>query len=231
MTYNKCMICGEKINSSLFCSEKCAYSSYAQNYKNYYGYNETTNARHKSDLLRFKYINQYLENLKGADILDIGATEGNVHKMLINSNANNFIYSLDFKGTPDFKVDLNNPKDLNKKFDIIIAGEIIEHLENPTSFINYCFRHLKTSGRLILTTPNSIGIQYLRNEAWCVSGEYPHINSFTIPMLCILLEQNGFRVQEKKKINAFWKNINPLQLIPFIIPKLKTDLLIVGEKE
>lgn len=47
---------------------------------------------------------------------------------------------------------------LNQKFDVIIAGELIEHLSNPGNFLDRCFEHLNENGILIITTPN----------AWCI---------------------------------------------------------------
>ena len=44
--------------------------------------------------------------------------------------------------------------DLDRKFDTIIAGEIIEHLDNPGQFLRNMFRHLKPGGRLVVSTPN-----------------------------------------------------------------------------
>lgn len=41
-----------------------------------------------------------------------------------------------------------------RAFDAIIAGEIIEHLENPHAFLRDCRSLLDTNGRLILSTPN-----------------------------------------------------------------------------
>ncbi len=43
---------------------------------------------------------------------------------------------------------------LNLKFDVIIAGELIEHLHNPGLFLNTLYEHLRDEGKLILTTPN-----------------------------------------------------------------------------
>ena len=43
---------------------------------------------------------------------------------------------------------------LNEEFDIIVAGELIEHLSNPGSFLEHAREHLKSDGRLVLTTPN-----------------------------------------------------------------------------
>ena len=45
--------------------------------------------------------------------------------------------------------------DLGRQFDTIIAGEIIEHLENPWAvFYKAVRKHLKRGGQLIITTPN-----------------------------------------------------------------------------
>lgn len=41
-----------------------------------------------------------------------------------------------------------------RKFDAILAGEIIEHLEQPYAFLRDCHSLLNTGGRIILSTPN-----------------------------------------------------------------------------
>jgi 2-polyprenyl-3-methyl-5-hydroxy-6-metoxy-1,4-benzoquinol methylase len=43
---------------------------------------------------------------------------------------------------------------LQKQFDTIIAGELIEHLENPGQFLRNMARHLRKDGVLFITTPN-----------------------------------------------------------------------------
>jgi 2-polyprenyl-3-methyl-5-hydroxy-6-metoxy-1,4-benzoquinol methylase len=45
--------------------------------------------------------------------------------------------------------------DLNgRRFDTVIAGDIIEHLENPGQFLRNVGRHLNDDGTLIISTPN-----------------------------------------------------------------------------
>lgn len=180
--------------------------------------------RTKSDNLRFKHINKYV---KGKEVLDIGAKEGYIHSLIEKSNPDKKIYSLDLEGS-DFNANLNDGFSLNKKFDTIIAGEILEHVDNPPRLIRDCVKHLKKGGRLILTTPNATGLQYLRNPSWCVTGKFGHIAAFTFPMLEHLFTDSGLKVFDKKYINAFWVH-NPLQIVGYLIKRLRTDLLIVGD--
>ncbi len=39
-------------------------------------------------------------------------------------------------------------------YDLVVAMEIIEHLESPRAFLRSCFQCVKPGGRLFLTTPN-----------------------------------------------------------------------------
>jgi 2-polyprenyl-3-methyl-5-hydroxy-6-metoxy-1,4-benzoquinol methylase len=43
---------------------------------------------------------------------------------------------------------------LGRKFDIVFAGEVIEHVVNPGGLLSNLRRHLKDDGRLMITTPN-----------------------------------------------------------------------------
>ncbi|MGB9456079.1 MAG: methyltransferase domain-containing protein [Bryobacteraceae bacterium] len=44
---------------------------------------------------------------------------------------------------------------LGKTFDVIVAGEVIEHVVNPGALLTNLRRHLNENGRLVLTTPNA----------------------------------------------------------------------------
>jgi SAM-dependent methyltransferase len=66
---------------------------------------------------------------------------------------------------------------LHQSFDTIVAGELIEHLADPGSFLRCAARHLKPEGRIILTTPYpfSIGFvlySWLRFPKTCTNPEH-----------------------------------------------------------
>ena len=79
-------------------------------------------------------------------------------------------------------------------FDVIFAGDLIEHLSNPGLFLDACARQLKKDGRLILTTPNCFN---LFNLAGKLTQFDPTVNSdhvcyFTAKTLRKLLDKNGW---------------------------------------
>jgi 2-polyprenyl-3-methyl-5-hydroxy-6-metoxy-1,4-benzoquinol methylase len=41
---------------------------------------------------------------------------------------------------------------LNRTFDVVVAGEIIEHVDNPAAFVSNMARHLNEQGQLVMTT-------------------------------------------------------------------------------
>lgn len=43
---------------------------------------------------------------------------------------------------------------LNQTFDVVVAGEIIEHIDDPSAFVSNMAKHLNEEGRLVLTTPH-----------------------------------------------------------------------------
>ncbi len=51
-----------------------------------------------------------------------------------------------------------------RRFDAVVAGEIIEHLEDPYRFLRGCRSALRPGGRLVLSTPNPLHLPVLACE-------------------------------------------------------------------
>lgn len=62
-----------------------------------------------------------------------------------------------FAGAPCTGIDLNTDFAAalgREKYDLAVAMEVVEHLENPRHFLRECFAILKEGGYLLLTTPH-----------------------------------------------------------------------------
>jgi 2-polyprenyl-3-methyl-5-hydroxy-6-metoxy-1,4-benzoquinol methylase len=81
------------------------------------------------------------------------------------------------------------------RFDVIVAGEIIEHLSNPGSFIRSCREHLGPDGVLVITTPNTFSVNHLLKGLLFgrVALFREHVNAYTPELLVELLRRHRMR--------------------------------------
>ena len=61
---------------------------------------------------------------------------------------------------------------MNYKADLIIATELVEHLDDPINFIKNCLNLLNNDGVILFTTPN----YYIKNRIW--GTDLPPIHRF-----------------------------------------------------
>jgi 2-polyprenyl-3-methyl-5-hydroxy-6-metoxy-1,4-benzoquinol methylase len=81
-----------------------------------------------------------------------------------------------------------------EKFDVIFAGDLIEHLSNQGLFLALCRQHLKVGGRLILTTPNCFNLFNLASKFthYEPTTNKDHTCYYNVRTLKQLLGKNGF---------------------------------------
>jgi SAM-dependent methyltransferase len=116
---------------------------------------------------------EYIQNLaRGLDVLDVGCTgiraDGRIpepatslHQAIRSASGSLLGVDVDPVGVKNLNdagyravcADITTMS-IPETFDLIVAGEIIEHLLNPGAALENLGRHLKKTGRLILTTPN-----------------------------------------------------------------------------
>jgi len=103
-------------------------------------------------------------------------------------------------------------------FDVVTAGEIIEHMLDEAAFLQECRRVLKPNGQLVLTTPN---LSFLVNRFLVLAGRTPmfvhepyHYHFHTRRTLTQLVLSQGFRVERVTASHVLYsRRLHPTGLI------------------
>ncbi|MBF0362590.1 MAG: methyltransferase domain-containing protein [Oligoflexia bacterium] len=115
-------------------------------------------------VMRWHEIKQNIKNInfKDIDVLDVGSGLGFFSLKFKELGANVLAIDID-KNSLDYlesrykiktsNVNVENGIDINKKFDLIFIGEILEHIKDPSSLLKNISQMLSNSGQLIVTTP------------------------------------------------------------------------------
>lgn len=80
-------------------------------------------------------------------------------------------------------------------FDVVHASHVIEHLNDPASFLSEARRILRPGGKLLITTPNRVGFQARLLGARWRSVIYDHLYLFSRQDLRSLIESKGFGIR------------------------------------
>ena len=106
------------------------------------------------------------------------------------------------QGFPAYAVDCSDAERVAalglEPADVVVAGEIIEHLDDSGSFLEGLHSLVRPGGRLLVTTPNASGL--LNAGAAALAGyevNHPdHVTLYSCFTLMNLLERHGWRTDE-----------------------------------
>ena len=119
----------------------------------------------------FTYLDWVIEKVRGKTCLDIGAIEHDLsytekdtwkHKQLVASASKvvgvdiieEFVQVLNERGYDVRLCDATSDVFIGEKFDIVVIGDVLEHVSNPVSLLLFALRHLNDNGEVIVKTPN-----------------------------------------------------------------------------
>lgn len=128
-----------------------------------------------------------IDQIEGRDVLDLGCVSHDpqnyrspywLHKALAGKAQSLLGMDLSEQGVSflaerGFNVVHGDAQsfELGRQFDCIVAGDLIEHLEDFSGFLESCKRHLRPGGALLISSPNP---WYWRNIAKSIlSDEVP----------------------------------------------------------
>ena len=100
-----------------------------------------------------------LEHARDRDLLDIGCM-GRTQKYKlwpqVKAVAKSYTgIDVQTPNSPDVVQGNMENYDFGRTFDVVIAGDVIEHVSNQGLFLDNIVRHLRDDGVLIITTPNA----------------------------------------------------------------------------
>lgn len=159
--------------------------------------------------VRTDYMQWLLQRVKGRSCLDIGAVEHDLsyterpswkHKQLKEVCTEltgvdilpETVNELNKRGYDIRLCDATSDTHLGKNFDVIVIGDVIEHVSNPIDLIRFAERHLIAKGEIIVKTPNPY---YIDNIKRAISNEvfvnFEHIAWHTPTMALEIGRRSG----------------------------------------
>jgi SAM-dependent methyltransferase len=96
----------------------------------------------------------------------------------------------------------------NVQFPLVLAIDVLEHVQDPEAFLENILHVLKKGGVLILDTTNGSSKKiHAQGFRWCGFNPF-HIYVFTPESLCRLLEKVGFSVEKIASYDLELPNVN-----------------------
>jgi 2-polyprenyl-3-methyl-5-hydroxy-6-metoxy-1,4-benzoquinol methylase len=182
---------------------------------------------------------------KPLKILDIGCYDGTIGRAL--TSMGHQVFGVDFSTAvrqAGFKVFIG---DISKGipltagiFDLVFAGEIIEHLYYTEKFLKEIYRVLKKDGQLVMTTPN---VTSLGRRVMLLFGKNPylettsdettagHVRYFTKDSLKTLLSHCGFRVSDFSSDVVNITDSYCLRFLARLFPNIGRTLIVKCQKD
>lgn len=112
-----------------------------------------------ADIARLEALVRYFQ---GGKYLEVGCFDSPMPGIIADRFPDSEVVALDFAPEviktlaplfPKVKYIVADVRSIKGKYDYIMAGEIIEHMEDPKAFIDMCMKALSKDGRLAISTP------------------------------------------------------------------------------
>lgn len=200
------------------------------------------------DAIRIRKVEGFLatrfnRRYEGLRVLELGVTPGGLADRLKTQGARCYgvdIHPREIDGVVTTTHDLNNGlPEFDAPFDVVFAGEVIEHVFDDAALVRACREVLKPGGLLISTTPN---LAFLVNRFRLLAGMMPlfswapyHYHIYTARTLRSLLQENGFRVVRTRASHILFStrryNVGRVfEVLADVFPTLGAQIIMFGTK-
>lgn len=174
-----------------------------------------------------RYTNEYeyrtlRKYFHGTNILELGCADGGMTRLLIDDFEGITVVDGSTLAINRLNKDIKSPKiktivsffediEIDEKFDIIIMGHILEHVDNPTYILSKFKNNLKYDGKIMITVPNAMSLHriaavkmglltsvYDLNETDLRIG---HKRVYDFERLKLDIESSGLRISNR---DGYW---------------------------
>ncbi len=181
-------------------------------------YYDTKTSSYRPSVTRARKIVELIqEDVESSSVLDIGCSEGLFGAELEKRGARVTGWDISLKAVAVARERLTDARQVdvergdtsqwNSSFDVVIAGELVEHLFHPDQFLEKVHDLLKPGGLLVVTTPNFL---VWSNRIKMLLGRFrytktgfldeSHIHFFTYATLREDLTQAGFTIEDENHV-------------------------------
>jgi len=121
-------------------------------------------------------------------------------------------YAQKERGLDVRNIPLEDIKFPQESFDIVLASHLIEHLNDPASFLAEVNRVLKKDGFVFITTPNISGFQARLYRGKWRSAIFDHLYLFSVRTLSKMLKKAGFKIERVRTWGGLAAGFAPVWL-------------------
>jgi SAM-dependent methyltransferase len=148
---------------------------------------------------------RFLRAIRGRRLLEIGCGQGFVLGFLRDEFETTGVdvsaYALDDAGrnAPHAKLVLASveqglpPEIKERKFDLVLAKYVLEHLEHPEAVVRSAFEVLQPGGLFFFSVPNTLSVgKRLKGEAWYAHKDPTHVSLLQPEEWLRIVREAGF---------------------------------------
>jgi methionine biosynthesis protein MetW len=190
---------------------------------------------------------------RGKRVLDVGCLGGQISRLIMEQN--NEVWGVEINPMAaevarkrGIRVKVANAEEglpfEDASFDVVHAGELVEHLYDTKHFFNECCRVLKKDGMILFTTPNLNSLEnrfrVVAGGYLSMTGAYPEdhfgnrVRVFNLPKIRELCQQTGFELKDVRGVFTMEKRARwidtPLRIAARVAPTLSKLLIIKAQK-
>jgi len=134
----------------------------------------------------------------------------------------NMAWKADFEANGYALISVNELNTLTEKFDLVVMGDVIEHVSDVASFLNTYSSFLKPGGRMVITTPNPFSIrQFFTIFLYGHPSVNPEHTAWLDPLtMAEVFNRNGYKTEYFCWLHEYSKPTNFRNKILYPLYKL-----------